>query len=77
VTQKEVLDQIEKMEGELKSRLTKEITRLLLSGAIDLETDAAYGIPTIVLYVALQNVTAQYRPLTNHARAIARNLSHF
>ena len=58
--------------------IMKRATSILNSGALDLENhDDDFFIPMIILHVVLKNLSAQYAPLSDTGREIAKNLKHF
>ncbi len=57
----------------------KEAERLIKSGGIDLldEKKDSFYSAKIVLHVALENLSMQFRPISQIGNEIAENLIHF
>jgi hypothetical protein len=57
----------------------KEADRLIRSGGIDIseEETGSYYAAKIILHVALENLSEQYKPISATGNEIAENLKHF
>jgi hypothetical protein len=78
MTHEQFTTKVGEMIGNLPKDIRLECDRLMRSGAIDLESYGDnYMAPKIVLFVALENITRGFRPLSDEAMEEARNLRHF
>ena len=58
--------------------LKKGGDRLMASGGIDIGgASDDYAVPKTILYVAAQNLAAQYSPFSDEMHKAAKNLRHF
>jgi hypothetical protein len=83
MTEKECLRQVKRLMGSWKTGglavLMQEADRLIRSGGIELseEEKDSYFAAKIILHVALENLSAQFRPISATGNEIAENLRHF
>lgn len=83
MTNKQCLRQIRTMMGTWQKGglnfLLKECERLVSSGGIDLSEDEkdSYFSAKIILHVALENLSGQFRPISQTGDEIAENLRLF
>jgi len=62
----------------LSAKLEKEAERLYRCGGVDTESHGDdYGLPKIILTVAIENVAADFRPLYAEHKADVQNLRNF
>lgn len=71
-------EKVDSMLPSLMEAIRKECDRLYRCGGVD---PASYGedfaLPKLILYVALENLGAQYKPRFTGYRRDAENLKHF
>ena len=83
MTNTECIRQIRKLIGSKQKGglkwLLKESERLVQSGGVDLseEQKDSFYVPKIILSVALENLSAQFAPISQTGSEIAENLKAF
>ena len=84
MTKKQCLRQVKKLMGTWQKGglevLMKEADRLIRSGGIDLSEEDSRQLllpQKIILHVALENLSEQYRPISATGNEIAENLKNF
>ena len=69
---------IKEMLVDVQEQTLKECIRFFNSGAIDpKEFESGYILPKMILYVALREVAAGYKPIHTHHIKQAKNLEYF
>ena len=77
-THKEILEKVAALEEDLQEQVVREITRLLSTGAVNLEeyTNDFY-LPKILYTQALRNISNAYAPPDKAGQHVLRNLARF
>ena len=78
MTAKQFQHRTRELIARLSAKLEKETERLYRCGGVDTESHGDdYGLPKIILTVAIENVAADFRPLYEEHRADVQNLRNF
>ena len=77
-THKEILEKVAALEEDLQEQVVREITRLLSTGAVNLEEYANdFYLPKILYTQALRNISNGYAPLDKAGCRLLQNLTRF
>lgn len=72
------LDRVEEMLSDVMALIREETIRKLNSGAIDVDTyEDNYLLSKILLSIALEEASYQYRPLSDEGKKVFNNLKKF
>lgn len=76
MTKTQFRKKIASMKQDINSYIDRETLRLFESGGVDPDSfENSYALPKIILFVTLQNLGKQYRPLTYDKEL--KNLQYF